>query len=147
MKRILICLLPALILLGAGCIKNDTVATASVPTGTFNGEFRLLRKKANQIKFDTLKANIQLVLTDDVNYKILGDTALVHAGSKGTYEVGQNASAGLIGFIDTTYPKTGKPAKTHLQGAYQYYYDGVKLQMVANSLDTLSLQYDLKKTN
>jgi hypothetical protein len=144
MKKIWICLLPALLLLGA-CTKSESTLSSPAPSGTFNGEFRLLHKKANQLKFDTLKANIQLVFSDNTNYKVLGDTVLVHAGSKGTFEVGSGVSTGLIGFIDTTYPKTGIPAKTHLSGAYQYYYDGTKLQMVANSSDTLSLQYDLKR--
>jgi hypothetical protein len=137
-------MLPALFVLSA-CLKTESAVNVPTPTGTFNGEFRLLRKKVNQVKFDTVKANIQLVFTDNTNYKVLGDTVLVHAGSKGTVEMGKGASAGLIAFTDTTYPKSGKPAKTHLNGVYQYYYDGSKLQMVANSADTLSLQYDLKR--
>jgi hypothetical protein len=145
MKRTFIYLLPALILLSTGCLKSNNTTTVQKPSGTFVGEFRLLRKKTNQVKIDTLKANIQVVLTDNINYQVTGDTATVHAGSKGTYGAGDGAGAGLISFIDTTYPKTGKPAKTHLSGTYQYYYDGTKFQMAANSSDTLSLQYDLKR--
>ena len=143
MKR-LIYILPVLVALSTGCLKSSqSLSAAAKPSGTFSGQFRLLHKKSNQLKFDTLKANIQLVLTDDINYQVLGDTATVHAGSKGTYGPGEGLSAGLITFIDTTYPKTGTPSKTHLSGTYQYYYDGNKFQMVANSADTLSLQYEL----
>lgn len=146
MKK-LIYLVPVLIAFATSCAPTSTVAPAITPQGTFAGEFRLLHKKPNQIKFDTLKANIQVVLSGGKNYEVLGDTATVHAGSKGIFEMGTGANAGFIGFTDVTYPTNKVPTKTHLIGAYQYYYDGSKFQMVANSLDTLSLQYDLKKVN
>jgi len=114
-----------------------------VPTGTFNGQFRKLHRAKGATKIDTTKATIQLVLESGGTYKVLGDTATLHAGSKGGYGVVGNALA----FQDATYSTVPDP-KIHLYGYYAYYYDNSSvLQMVLNSADTLSLQYDLKKVN
>ncbi|MBK0378289.1 hypothetical protein [Mucilaginibacter segetis] len=144
MKKNLIYLFPILIAFGMGCTKSSNSSLKPLPEGTFNGEFRLLHRSQGSTVIDTVKANIQLVLETGVGYKVLGDTSTVHAGSKGHYGI----SDIYIAFQDDTYPTTGTPTKTHLSGTYQYYYDGSSVfQMVANSSDTLSLQYDLKKVN
>jgi hypothetical protein len=146
MKKKLTYVLPVLILavvFTSGCFKNAESNPTPAPSGTFTGQFRLLHRKPGTTVIDTVKANIQLVIETGVGYKVLGDTLTIHAGSKGHYAINSNT----IGFQDDTFPATGKPTKTHLSGYYQYYYDGTSvLQMVANSADTLSLQYDLKKT-
>ena len=148
MKRISIYLLPALLVLSlfaTGCLSNKTSNPVPYPTGTFGGQFRLLHKKLNDTKVDTLKkANIQLVLESGGTYKVLGDTAIVHAGSKGQY--GLNAT--YMAFNDETYPKTGPPVKIHLYGNYFYNYDGsTNLVILVNQGDTLNYRYDLKRIN
>lgn len=140
MKR-LIYVLPVLLALAGGCAKTNE-RVVPYPTGTFAGEFRFLHKRPGTAIIDTLKTNIQVVLETGVGFKVVGDTSTVHAGSKGHY--GVNSSD--IAFDDETFPKTGRPAKSHLNGIYRYYYDGSSVfQMVANSSDTLSLQYNLKR--
>jgi hypothetical protein len=145
MKKGLTYLLPAMaiIILAVSCSSNKTAAPVPTPVGTFNGQFRRLHRAPGAAKIDTIKANIQLVLEQGGTYKVLGDTATAHAGSKGTYGVVSNALA----FQDATYSTTNT-SKIHLYGYYAYYYDGASvLQMVVNSADTLSLQYDLKRVN
>lgn len=139
MRRLIYALLFA-VLFWMGCAPSST--PRPYPAGTFTGTFRLLHKTRATGVVDTLKANVQLVLETNVGFKVLGDTSTVHAGSKGTYGVN---SAGFL-FLDNTYPKTGKPVKTHLNGEYQYAYDGTsQLQIVATSADTLAIIYDLKR--
>ncbi|MES2266219.1 MAG: hypothetical protein V4520_05645 [Bacteroidota bacterium] len=142
MMKKLIYFLPALLILAAGCFNNNNSTPIPNPEGTFTGEFRLVRRLPNVTKLDTAKANIQLVITPGVGFKVLGDTSTVHAGSKGHYGIAGNG----IRFVDSTY-KAGNYTKRHLQGDYLFVYNGTNLQMVLNSADTLSLQYDLKKTN
>ena len=147
MKQRFIYLLPALLVLtifATGCLKNSNPPPVPYPTGTFNGQFRLLHKKLNETKVDTLKrANIQLVLETGMTYKVLGDTTTVHAGSKGQYGI----NSVYMGFDDNTYPKTGTPDKIHLHGNYSYIYDGSTLVILAVQGDTLNYRYDLKKAN
>nr|WP_294943741.1 hypothetical protein [uncultured Mucilaginibacter sp.] len=146
MKKGLTYLLPVtaiVILMGIGCTANKTAEPAPTPVGTFNGQFRRLHRAKGAAKIDTTKANIQLVLEQGGAYKVLGDTATLHAGSKGTYA----ANAGVMAFQDATFSALST-SKIHLFGYYAYYYDGSSvLQMVLNSADTLSLQYDLKRVN
>lgn len=144
MKRRFTYFVPALFsiaLLAMGCFnKNDN--PIPVPVGNFTGQFRLLHRASGSSKVDTTKATLQLSLASDGTFKVSGDTTVVHAGSKGKYFL----NSGYIGFQDDTYPPAGHPAKSHLNGYYNYYYDGTSvLQMVANSSDTLAVQYDLKK--
>ena len=114
-----------------------------IPHGTFTGQFRLLQFSKKTGVFDTVSANIQLSM-EQTGYSVTGDTSTVQAGSYGPYAI--NTINSTIDFQDKTYPHTGIPTKTHLNGVYQYYYDGTVFQLVANSvLDKLSLQYDLKK--
>ena len=145
MKKRLTCFLPIMaiiILMAFGCTSNKSSEPVPTPVGTFNGQFRRLHRSVGAAKIDTTKADIQLVLEEGGTYKVLGDTATVHAGSKGTYSV---VNGGLA-FQDATY-STVPTTKIHLYGYYAYYYDGSVFQMVVNSADTLSFQYDLKKLN
>jgi hypothetical protein len=145
MKHKLLYLIAAAALLMVGCFKSpSSIAnpTTNVVSGTFTGQFRLLHRSNDKVPFDTTKCNITLTLNSSTGaYTVTGDTTTVHAGSYGNYGV----SAPYIQFVDATYPKSGTPTKTHLNGIYQYYYDGTVFQMLAYSIDTLSLQYDLKK--
>ena len=145
MKINLLFLIAPIVVLTCGCFGSKNTAPApSIPGGTFSGQFRLVHTSSKTGLQDTLSANIQLSMDLSTGYKVTGDTATVHAGSYGAYNVG----ASYITFQDKTFPKTGTPAKTHLNGSYLYSYDGVAFKMMANSLqDTISLQYDLKKVN
>ncbi|MBD1394516.1 hypothetical protein [Mucilaginibacter glaciei] len=149
MKRTSIFLLPvllAIVVFATGCFNNNTSTPVPVPTGTFGGTFKLLRRKVGATVVDTLKkANIQLVLETGAGYKVLGDTATVHAGSKGPFGI----NATYIAFDDTTYPKTGNPPndKIHLYGSYFYNYDGTTLVLLFNQGDTLNYRYDFKRIN
>lgn len=94
---------------------------------------------------DTLKANIILSMQPTVGFKVTGDTSTVHAGSYGVCIV--NSSYGVIDFIDNTYPATSTPTKTHLNGVYQYAFDGTTFQLAAHgALDTTAFLYNLKRT-
>ena len=133
-----------LALFGVACIKETaTSIPASGPSGTFTGQFRLLRRSTDKVPFDTTKANLSITLNSVSNsFAIGGDTTIVHAGSHGSYTI----SAPFINFTDQTLSKTSAQAKAHLSGLYQYYYDGTVFQLLAYSADTLSLQYDFKRT-
>jgi hypothetical protein len=145
MKLRLFYFLPLLLVFCTGCLKSATTTPAPiVPSGTFTGEFRYLHRKTDKVPFDTLKATITVkLLTTNFTYTVTGDTANVHAGSYGTF--GLNSP--YMTFTDKTYPIAGTPTKQHLNGSYLYYYDGTTFQMLAYSLDTLAVQYDLKKTS
>lgn len=144
MKHKLLYLIPIVALLMVGCFKKPAVnTTASTVSGTFTGTFRLLHRSNDKLPFDTTGCNVVVTINPSGNtYTVTGDTTTVHAGSHGTYSL----SAPYIDFVDATYPLTGIPSKTHLNGVYEYYYDGTTFQMLAYSTDTLSLQYDLKKS-
>ncbi len=144
MSKKLLYLFSLLILLGLGCIKEPANSIpATGPSGTFAGQFRLLHRSTDKVPFDTTKSNLTITLNSGTNsFAVSGDTTTVHAGSHGTYTI----SSPYINFTDQTYPKAGTPAKTHLSGLYQYYYDGTVFQLLSYSVDTLSLQYDLKRT-
>src|SRR5579872_5810133 len=147
MKYRLLLLVAAAALLMVGCFKttSDLANSSNVTaiSGTFTGQFRLLHRSTDKVPFDTTSCNITLTINPTGNtYTVTGDTTTVHAGSHGTYAV----SSPYIDFSDVTYPKSGIPNKTHLNGIYQFYYDGTNFQMLAYSIDTLSLQYLLKKS-
>lgn len=143
----LLLVLLATVVFATGCFKDSPAIQVPYPSGTFAGPFKLLRRKLGATTVDTLKkANIQLVLETGVGFKVLGDTATVHAGSKGLYGI----NATYIAFDDNTYPKTGNPPndKIHLYGNYFYSYDGSStLVILFNQGDTLNYRYDLKKVN
>ncbi len=146
MKSKLLYLFLSVIVLASSCVGNKATPTpVNYPSGTFTGQFRLIRTNLNTGVHDTSLANIQLTMNLTTGFAVTGDTSTVHAGSHGGYVI----NATYIDFQDVTYPKTGTPTKTHLSGDYEYYYDGSSiLQMLAASpLDTVVLQYDMKKTN
>lgn len=139
-----LCSLLFVVILATGCIKSSVnTPPPQVPSGIFTGQFRYLHRHTNTVPYDTLSANITVNLTTpSFTFKVTGDTATVHAGSHGTFGL---ASPYLV-FNDSTYSKTAPVTKSHLSGYYLYSYDGTNLQMLAYSLDTLALQYSLKKT-
>jgi hypothetical protein len=127
----------------AGCSPSKPNDPVPNPNGTFAGEFRRLHRSPGASKIDTLKANISVTLNSDFTYKVTGDTSTVHAGSMGNW----NISANSIKFLDNTYSPTSTIKKARLFGEYDYAYDGSSLKMAVSSVDTLSLQYDLKRVN
>ncbi len=140
-------LIIALVLI-SGCAGKSTIAptTNNAPIGTFTGQFTYLHVSSQTHKKDSLKANIVLNLNQSTGFSVTGDTTIVHAGSHGGYVI--NNTFTNIYFLDETYPKTGTPSKTHLNGVYNYIYDGTNLQLAAyGALDTLSLIYILKRTS
>ncbi|TFF35387.1 hypothetical protein [Mucilaginibacter psychrotolerans] len=146
MKRRFTYLLPLLtivIALLGSCAPNKPSDPVPNPNGTFAGEFRRLHRSTGASKIDTLKANISVTLNSDFTYKVTGDTSTVHAGSIGLW----NISANSIKFQDNTYSATSTIRKVRLFGEYDYAYDGTSLKIAVNSVDTLSLQYDLKRVN
>ncbi len=136
--------LPFVLAVFSGCLKtNNTVTPVLIPAGNFTGTFISLHLRSNTNIVDTARANLQLSLNSTTGFAVTGDTALVHAGSFGSYAVGNN---GTMQFVDKTYPTTGTPAKVHLNGIYLYQYDGTTLQLgYISSLDTLRYFYNLKK--
>jgi hypothetical protein len=121
----------------AGCAKQIPVAPD--PQGTFTGQFTRIRLNKNG-KLDTAYANLQLTVQAATGYSITGDTSTIHAGSFGSYQFGGN----LVAFLDKTYPTTGKAAKIHLAGTYQYSFDGLNF-IIVGSTYSLGLIYNLKK--
>ncbi len=135
-------LLPALLILASSCTHLTNQNTpVPVPTGKFSGKFRSIHLSYNPVKYDTVKAQIILTTTSNGNFKITGDTSTVIAGSHGLFAL-DNV---YIQFQDST-KTVAKQAKKHLNGVYKYYYDGTTFQFVASN-DTLSHQYDLKRSN
>jgi hypothetical protein len=127
----------------ASCSTGGLTPTPQL-AGSFSGQFRLLHRHTDAVPFDTLTANITLTLNSPAStFAVTGDTSTVIAGSMGTYQLATNGN--FILFVDNTLPKTGISSKVHLNGEYIYSYDGTNLQMLAYSLDTLSVQYNLKK--
>jgi hypothetical protein len=143
MKSKLFYFLPLIIAFASGCLSNKNTTPVPLPSGTFTGQFRRIHISQKTGVRDTQLASLQLVLNTATGFKVTGDTATVHAGSYGGYAIAQ----GYIQFNDLTYPASGTPTKTHLEGTYLYYYDGSVFQMLYTTTpDTVSLQYDLKKT-
>jgi hypothetical protein len=129
----------AFIVIASGCLNNKNSSNPiPVPTGTFSGQFTSLHKKANTSIVDTLRANIQLTTTSAGLFKVSGDTATVHAGSHGSFQL----NSAYIQFQDST--ATAHNTKVHLNGLYQYAYDGNNFQITAYN-DTLYYEYDLKR--
>jgi len=146
MKKIFY-LFPLLMALASGCQKSSMPVAANTggPVGTFAGPFMYLHKHIKTGVIDTVKVNVILTMQPTVGYKVTGDTATVHAGSYVTCIV--NSTYNVINFNDVTYPATGAPTKTHLNGVYQYAYDGTNFQLaVQNAPDTIALLYNLKRT-
>lgn len=143
MKKAFIFFLPFIVMLGAGCLKHsdDSSSTFPVPSGSYAGQFTRLRYNTTKNGYDTLKANIVLTIDIKTGFKITGDTSTVHAGSFGDFSI----SAYAMQFADKTYSATAPQAKIHLNGLYEYGYDGTRLQIDATYADTLGFFYDLRK--
>ena len=148
MKLKLLYLLPILAALASAC-GGKSNAPIPIPDGTYSGQFRLLHihPENRNIIDTTAKANVVVYISpvSSSTYKVTGDTSTVHAGSYGSFTAdGDNK---VITFIDKTYSGSAPVTKTHLNGIYAYSYDGTSFKMEAyGALDTLRLQYDLKKT-
>jgi hypothetical protein len=140
MNKRLIFLVTMSAILSTGCFKakNDTVPLP-VPQGNFSGQFSYIHKRPGSVvKYDTSKAQLVLTLANN-RFKITGDTATLHAGSRGLFGM----DAYYMQFADSTVYQS--PTKFHLHGVYQYLYDGTALQIGASSGDSLSVFYDLRK--
>jgi len=135
-------LVPFLAVLIAGCTKNVQQQPVQLPTGTFAGQFLRVHVNTTTLKYDTVKANLQLSLSATTGFKVTGDTTL-HAGSYGSYAV----NAYYMQFNDQTINTPSLSTKYHLNGVYQYEYNGSQLDIVASYSDTLSYQYILTKSN
>jgi hypothetical protein len=127
-----------------GCVHSvSNPAPTLQPEGTFSGHFEVIHQRLATI--DSASANITLDIEASTGFKVSGDTTTVHEGSYGGFEVfPQNYT---IYFQDhDTYAPTGVPAKVHLNGLYNYSYDGSLLEIgfIAPG-DTLILKYTLKK--
>jgi len=145
MKSFYLLPLVAFILLTSACSKsNDNQPTVVLPTGTFTGQFLKIHLNPTTSKYDTSKAALQLTLSQSTGFAITGDTTTLHAGSYGSYA----ANAYYMQFVDKTYNAAAKPnGKYHLDGVYNYAYNGSQLVIYANFADTLSLQYQFTKSN
>ncbi|MDN3547487.1 hypothetical protein [Mucilaginibacter aquaedulcis] len=148
MKRNLLYLLPLLLMmLGAACSPKSDNTPIPAPLGTYKGTFKLLVKKGTTTAYDTVKKDslLNIKIANPNTYAVTGDTATVHAGSKGLFQYdGYNS---LIAFYDSTY-KAGPQPKFHLVGTYRYAYNGTRLQFTrANALQDSILFYDLYKTS
>jgi hypothetical protein len=136
----------AFILLESGC-GGDNISnpTPNVPEGTFSGKFSLYHLHDKSGVVDTQTAVVNLNIETSTGFKVTGDTSTVHAGSYGSFVVNSNYTE--IDFVDKTYPTTGTPAKVHLNGIYNYSFNGTTLQMVTTSAyDTLTYVYNLTRT-
>lgn len=122
MKR-LFYLLPLLLILLEACSQKSDPVPVQAPLGTFKGKFYLFVRKSTG-GYDTVKRDTALILklSTPYNFKVTGDTATVHAGSKGLFRY----DGTYIAFNDSTY-KAGVQAKIHLAGTYLYRYDGKAL--------------------
>jgi len=132
--------------LATGCTKTAKIASTptNTPSGTFNGQFLYIHINSKTNVADTQKANLQLTMSTATGFAITGDTAIVHAGSHGAYII--NSFFTGIDFIDVTNPASGTPAKHHLNGIYQYTYNGDTLKMLAyGAADTTAAFYTFVK--
>jgi hypothetical protein len=144
MKFKFIYVLPFLIavVFATGCAKTPKIASTptNTPSGTFNGQFLYIHINSKTNAADTQKANLQLTMSTATGFAITGDTATVHAGSHGAYII--NSFFTGIDFIDVTNPASGTPAKHHLNGIYQYTYNGDTLKILAyGAADTTAAFY------
>ena len=145
MKRSSIYLLPLLLISLASCSKKTPVENIPLvtPTGTFGGYIQLVHTTVATGKNDTSTANLTLVLDNQGNYAVTGDTSTLHAGSLGKFSLGYNDD---LLFTDKTNLNAGNK-KVHLNGDYRYQYNGSVLQMDKNVGDSLSSQYYFTKAS
>ncbi|HEY9002373.1 MAG TPA: hypothetical protein VIM89_13530 [Mucilaginibacter sp.] len=143
MKHKLLYLFLLFVIVVTGCAKKSTENVAPpIPSGTFTGEYQRYHRHTNQLPWDSVKTNLTINFTTPAyTYKVTGDTSTVHAGSYGTFGI----TYPFINFNDKTYSPTTTATKAHLEGYYNYAYDGTNLQMYVTSSDTLIINYTLKK--
>jgi len=148
MKRNISYLFPLLLLFATGCFKSNTNPNPVVlPSGTFSGPFVVIHLNSLTGKQDTSTANVILTMSLTTGYSVTGDTSTLQAGSKGSYV----ADGQYISFTDQTLPagttvvKPPNVKKNHLNGLYQYVYDGTNFQFYSTSADTIGYTYVLKK--
>ncbi|MCJ8210093.1 hypothetical protein MUY27_10265 [Mucilaginibacter sp. RS28] len=143
--RKLIYLLPFAIMALGSCMKSSSDSTpVPVPTGTFAGKFKVLKRNVTSGAYDTTKKiNITIDMSTATGYKVTGDTTTLHAGSYGDFAL----NGTYILFSDATVPKTGVApgSKIHLNGYYPYAYNGTQLQFYTTFADTMAYVYELKK--
>ena len=139
MKKNLFGLLMILLVIVAGCIKQEETPVI-IPQGKFSGSFTRLHLNKAANKIDTVKANMVITFSPTAGYAVLSDTSVVHAGSKGSYTLDRL----YIQFGDNTIPAGPVPTtgKSHLAGIYDYTYNGINFKF-AKSNDTLGYYYDL----
>ena len=143
MKHKLLYLLVALVVVATGCFKSPKSATpVPLPSGTFSGEFKVFHRHTPNVPFDSTKTTLTIKLTTpDYTYTVTGDTSTLHAGSYGTYAGNQSS----LLFTDKTYSASSPFTKWHLNGVYNYSYDGSNLVIYYSGSDTLVIGYSLKK--
>jgi len=135
MKRFLICFFPLIVMLAAACKKDPPIIIA--PLGNFNGIFTRIHYTASTKKYDTLKAVLNIVIDINAGFAVTGDTTR-HTASYGDFYT----NATQIQFADHTDGQ--QPNKVHLDGIYNYTYDGSLLQFSKSSTDTLSYSYVMR---
>ena len=144
MKHKLLYLLLALIILGTACVKSVPVTPVQIPARRVYRAIQIVIQRktgSNRDRYACSSKYLTVSLNDLTKaYTLTGDTSM-HAASFGTYAT----AAPYILFTDKTYPTTGTPTKTHLNGTYEYYYDGTTFQMLSGT-DTTNFQYDLKRS-
>src|ERR1700761_8740480 len=113
----LLLLLPLAI--ATGCLKKPKVIDPGQPLGTYTGTFSDVR--TNRPKPDTLKGNLQLLLSSSTGFTVSGDTSL-HAGSMGGFSYTRDTMI----FNDITT----SPGKVHLTGTYIFGWDGTTLLLL-----------------
>lgn len=147
MKKTIIFLLPFLVMAMSACMKSNDVQPTPIPdlSGTWSGSFYKLRINTAKTGLDTAnKIAINLSINTQTGFAVTGDTATVHAGSKGNFQYDGSTFA----FADVTASTAVTQTKVHLNGYYAYLYTAAKnrLQMSYEFAgDTLVYYYDLKK--
>jgi len=127
MKLFYLLPIAAFIFFASACSKiNDNQPTVVLPTGTFTGQFLKIHLNPVTSKYDTSTAALQLTLSQSTGFTVTGDTTTLQAGSYGSYA----ANAYYIQFVDQTYNAAKPSSKYHLQGVYNYLYNGTQLVIV-----------------
>ena len=145
MKHQLLYLFALLGILTTGCAKSaKQPPPPPTPSGTFTGQFIYLHRHTSSKPFDTVKTNITIkFVTPDFTFSVTPSDSTIHKPSHGVFGV----NPPYLVFSDKTYTTVPPPTIAHLNGYYLYNYDGKTLKMLAYSLDTLALEYNLTKAD